>query len=72
MPWCESCDRFYNPKSLAPDGTCMTCGSFIAAPEEAADDDTGDRPPWHFWVLVAAVVIYLGVRFIQIVGWIVT
>jgi hypothetical protein len=27
------------------------------------------RPPWHFWVFVAAAVIYLGWRLVQGVAW---
>ena len=32
MPWCAGCDRFYNPNSLNPDGTCPTCGRMVAEP----------------------------------------
>lgn len=70
MPWCETCDRFYNSKSIAPDGTCVTCGRFIADTAEGEDDDT--KIPWHFWVLVVALVVYLGWRLIQLIGWLVT
>jgi len=31
----------------------------------------GDRAPWHFWVLLAAVVVYLGWRLVQGVAWVV-
>lgn len=68
MPWCESCSRFYNPTSVAPDGTCMKCGTFIA--DDLPDEDT--RIPWHFWALVLALVIYLGWRLIEVVIWLVT
>ena len=67
MPWCETCDRFYNPKSLAPDGTCKTCGRFIATADDAEADDT--KIPWHFWLLVIALVIYLGWRLVQLIQW---
>ncbi len=70
MPWCETCDRFYNPSSVAPDGTCVSCGRFIAEPDDA-DEERG-RAPWHFWVLVAALVAYLGWRLIQVIIWAVT
>lgn len=63
MPWCTHCDRFWNPNSMAPDGTCPTCGERIAeSPPDA-------KVPWHFWVLVAAAVIYLGWRLLQGIGW---
>ena len=68
MPWCETCQRFYNPNKVAPDGTCMTCGRFIADPDQAEEQQSG-RVPWHFWVLVVALVIYLGWRLVQLVEW---
>ena len=63
MPWCEPCGRFYNPNTLEPDGSCPACRSTVAAPPAPV------RVPWHFWVLVAAVGLYLGWRLIQMVGW---
>lgn len=70
MPWCETCDRYYNPSSIAPDGTCMKCGSFIAEAAEGDDDD--GKIPWHFWVLVVALVLYLGWRLIEFIGWLIS
>jgi hypothetical protein len=71
MPWCETCDRFYNPNSMAPDGTCMKCGSFIAKPEdEPADDGTKSKAPWHFKLLLVVLIIYLTYRLIQGIVWV--
>jgi hypothetical protein len=69
VPWCETCQRFYNPGSVAPDGTCVRCGRFIAdePPEEAHA-----KAPWHFWLLVAFLVAYLGWRLVEVVIWAVT
>jgi hypothetical protein len=69
MPWCEDCSRFYNPNSLRPDGTCPTCGLLVGEP--------GAQPvetslPWHFKLLVLCLVIYLGWRFVQLIGWIIS
>ena len=72
MPWCETCSRFYNPNSLASDGTCTTCGSFIAEPPPAADDDEDTKVPWHFKLMLVALVLYLGWRAVQTVIWAVT
>lgn len=69
MPWCETCSRFYNPNSLAADGTCQNCGHFLAEHPGEAEQA---KIPWHFWVLVAALVIYLGWRLVQVVIWAVT
>ena len=68
MPWCDGCDKFYNPNSIAPDGTCVRCGAFIAEPKAV---DVAEKVPWHFWLLVAAIVAYLGWRLIQGMVWLI-
>jgi hypothetical protein len=65
MPWCHDCDRFWNPNSMAPDGSCPSCGQVIA---EEFPDDSERKVPWHFWVLVAITGGYLLWRAIQGVG----
>ena len=45
----------------------MKCGTFIA--DEADEDDTDAKPPWHFWLLVVVLVIYLGWRLVQLIQW---
>ena len=78
MPWCETCSRFLNPNTLEPDGSCPTCGRVIAAPADrpaavpGADGQGEVRAPWHFKLLLVALVVYLGWRLVQMVGWIVT
>ena len=66
MPWCEDCSRYWTQPSLAPGGVCPTCGRQIADARAAEP-----RAPWHFKLMVAAVVIYLAWRAIQLVGWLV-
>ncbi|MGI9577454.1 MAG: hypothetical protein ACR2OH_04600 [Microthrixaceae bacterium] len=81
MPWCADCDRFYTPSTLSAEGDCPS-GHHVADPGDAPPivqsaapgrDETGpkvpQRAPWHFWLLVAAVVVYLGWRLIQGVDW---
>lgn len=29
MPWCKTCDRFLNPPTVNPDGSCPQCGQFV-------------------------------------------
>lgn len=65
MPWCEDCSRFYNPNTLTEEGECPD-GHQVG----------GEQPevptvPWHFWVLVIAVVLYLGWRLIQGIAWLI-
>lgn len=68
MPWCDDCDVYLAPNAVKTDGSCPTCD---------AKADTGDlgggappvRAPWHFWVMVVALVLYLGWRLVQGVAW---
>jgi hypothetical protein len=62
VPWCDECSKFWSPNTLPPDGTCPTCGRVIG---ELPDT----KVPWHFWILVAALVIYLGWRLVQGIEW---
>ncbi len=75
MPWCDSCGRYFGKESLTPSGNCPTCGSKLDRPgpadEPAAEGAPGKGIPWHFWILVAALAIYLGWRLAQGVGWLV-
>ncbi len=66
MPWCENCARFYNPNTLRPDGSCPTCNTKLAEPPGATSESVG-KVPWHFWLLLGAVAIYLGWRLVQLV-----
>lgn len=61
MPWCEDCNRFFNPTSMGTGGECPTCNRVIAPAAKA---------PWHFKLLVAGVVLYLAFRAIQGVEWV--
>jgi hypothetical protein len=49
-------------------GTCPTCGRTIADPAAAVEDA---KAPWHFKLLVGAVVAYLGWRAVQALQWVV-
>lgn len=80
MPWCQTCDRYLAPNALNPDGTCPSCGRVVEMPEHelklpadqviAADDaDEKVKAPWHFWLMIVALVIYLGWRFLQGIDW---
>ena len=63
MPWCDQCSRYLTPTSLQTDGSCPSCQTVVAEPPKPV------RAPWHFWVLVVAVTVYLGWRLLQGVGW---
>ncbi len=83
MPWCEPCGRFYTPSTLSAEGDCPA-GHHVADPTGIAPLTQSDAPgrdaavsaegekvkaPWHFWVLVAAVLLYLGWRLVQGIAW---
>ena len=84
MPWCDDCSKFWNPSSVSADGKCPTCGRPLpAAPASgvtaAADPRKVDlkelageeKMPWHFKLLVVALVLYLGWRAFQGVEWLI-
>jgi hypothetical protein len=66
MPWCEPCGRFYNPNTLPADGTCPNCNTKLADADQP-ERTTTQKPPWHFWLLLVAVAVYLGWRIVQLV-----
>ena len=39
--------------------------------ERAAEELDDESTPWHFKLLVGALVVYLGFRLVQMVGWLV-
>ena len=42
MPWCEPCERFFNPSTLNADGTCPVCGVAVEEAEGAAVEGSGE------------------------------
>lgn len=69
VPWCDTCDRFYNPNTLRPDGTCPACGRTVSSTEPVTDSAPA-AAPWHFKLLLAATAVYLGYRLFQGVLWV--
>ncbi len=67
MPYCEDCARFYNPNTLSDAGDCPE-GHHVADPE-AANEERG-RVPWHFWLMLGVLVLYLGWRLVQGIMWV--
>ena len=67
---------------MGADGSCPTCGRTLEAPQKAstvtarnldlkklaagADGETDATAPWHFKLLVVALVVYLGWRVVQL------
>lgn len=68
MPWCDACDRFLTVDAVDGRIDCPHCGAALAEPS----DPTDQVAPWHFKLLIVAVVAYLGWRAIQLLVWLVT
>jgi hypothetical protein len=69
VPWCDTCDRFYNPNTLDTEGSCPTCGRVVGEPADP-DAETATSAPWHFKVLIAITAVYLSYRLFQGIAWV--
>ena len=63
---------------MPADGTCPTCGRTLAAPTQVDPRKVDlkelageEKMPWHFKLLVVAIVLYLGWRAFQGVEWLI-
>ncbi len=67
MPWCDDCAKYWAPSAMTPEGTCPTCGRDLDVPTTPSDgaDEEEEKAPWHFKLLVVALVVYLGWRFFE-------
>lgn len=74
MPWCEPCSRYFAPSALTPEGACPSCGRSVESSSRVAGRDapslrdlskmSGEKAPWHFKLLMALLIAYLGWRII--------
>ena len=67
MPWCDVCSKYWAPSSMNDDGTCPRCGADLDAPalvtSRSGEADVEEKAPWHFKLMVVALVVYLVYRF---------
>lgn len=80
MPFCEECAKYWAPSAMTADGACPTCGRVLGsqtAPPAGALPGTKTvrelagkeaKAPWHFKLLVGALIVYLGWRVVQLIG----
>ena len=68
MPWCEDCSKYWAPSAMTPEGRCPTCGRDLEAPEPKPEGESKarDKAPWHFKLMIVALVVYLVWRFYEI------
>lgn len=81
MPWCEECSKYFAPSAMMPDGSCPKCLKPIAdvninggltaktinikkLAQNSPDEDIS--VPWHFKLLVGALIGYLSWRVIDL------
>lgn len=82
MPWCDTCSKYWAPNAMKPDGGCPTCGEVLATkgalqmearslglPGPGQEEGETPKAPWHFKLLVVAIVAYLAYRGFQGVVW---
>ena len=81
MPWCEECAKYLAPSAMNADGTCPSCNRMVAASNihgtitsdnldlkrlAKSADDEDVSVPWHFKLLVGALILYLSWRVIDV------
>ena len=70
MPWCEECAKYWTPNSMNDDGTCPKCGDQVVEPHDHDADDADvaadEKAPWHFKLMIVALVVYLAWRLIDV------
>ena len=74
MPWCEPCAHYFAPSAMKEDGTCPKCGAQVDPAvtvaklnlRALASNGEQEKLPWHFKLLVAALVVYLSWRVVSI------
>ena len=80
MPWCEPCSKYFAPSAMGDDGSCPRCFAIADMPtahgaitaknldlKKLAAHDEEDIPlPWHFKLLVGALLLYLSWRVIEL------
>ncbi|CAN5677802.1 hypothetical protein BH18ACT2_BH18ACT2_19390 [soil metagenome] len=69
VPFCDDCSKYWAPSTMTVDGRCPTCDRELDAPGHGeVHDHSDERAPWHFKLLVAAVVVYLIWRIYQLLA----
>ena len=75
MPWCPHCQAYRAPSGVRRDGTCPACGTAVDPGDTPLKVKEGDERmpgmPWHLKVVVVGVALYLGMRLVQGIVWVV-
>ena len=74
MPWCDMCSVYHAPTAVLA-GTCPNCGKSVerdgthgGLDDRPSDEErtVGQSAPWHFWIVVVALVAYIGWRILDV------
>jgi hypothetical protein len=66
---CPSCGRAVEPTGRTADVHDLPRPVDLQERAPVSGDDEGVRAPWHFWLMVAGVGLYLGWRLVQGIFW---
>ncbi len=71
MPWCDPCSSYHAPTAL-DDGACPDCGEDVNHEDQHVTDaeperTVGQSAPWHFWIVVVALIAYIVWRIVDLV-----
>ncbi len=67
MPWCEECSKYLAPTAMTSEGRCPVCKAEVEVEaQRRAVIAEEEKAPWHFKLLVVALVAYLGWRVIEL------
>ena len=70
MPWCDPCS-VYKDATVIDDGKCPDCGEHVSEEQLQENDEqpatVGQSAPWHFWIVVVALIGYIGWRVIDLI-----
>lgn len=72
MPWCDACSAYHAPTALV-DGACPVCGGAVEAHAPQTESEgqiVGASAPWHFWLVVVLLALYLGWRVVVLIIWV--
>ena len=66
--WCDACSGYHDAVSEGGRTVCANCGAERISPEN--DATVGATAPWHFWLVVGLLAVYLGWWLVRGVIWI--
>lgn len=71
MPWCDPCS-VYHASADVDDGQCPDCGESVSHDDHVSNEveeerTVGQSAPWHFWIVVVALIAYIVWRIVDLI-----